>query len=322
LKQAEREYLKYRETQIQKIKAEQTEKSEKKHAYLREKATERAAQLKAKHEKLEKWEKLEDTRTQANMLKEHSRDQLMLEHVEHLRAKQSQEQAEAAARKHASLAERKERESKEAEALAEQQGKKTELETKRTANITGREATRDQKNKQYCDYIRDLKSSEAMRVKDQQAMVAGAVDKRRMRQLQDRQARTDQENAAAITNTAREENIRKREKERDSKFAVQVKDMKEKEKERTLELEAKKIQRRLQEKESAVKAHEEEQQRRRQMALLEEQREAMIRERAIERNKREQERLKAGGAVEGAEGEATTETPAADAPAEAPAVST
>ena len=38
------------------------------------------------------------------------------------------------------------------------------------------------------------------------------------------------------------------------------------------------------------------------MALLEEQREAMIRERAIERNKREQERLKAGGAAEGAKG--------------------
>merc|ERR1712224_972581 len=84
--------------------------------------------------------------------------------------------------------------------------------------------------------------------------------------------------------------------ERDRQFALRVKDMKEKEKERLLELEAKKIQRRLQEKENAVKLHEEEQQRRRQMALLEEQREAMIRERAAERNKREQERLKAGQA--------------------------
>merc|ERR1712139_735924 len=135
-----------------------------------------------------------------------------------------------------------------------------------------------------------------MRIKDQQ--------------LQDRRIRTEQENAAAIINSTREENIRMREKERDRKFALQVRDMKEKEKERQLELEAKKIQRRLQEKENAVKLHEEEQQRRRQMALLEEQREAMIRERTLDRNKREQERLKSGqaaaDALPGTEGEKET----------------
>merc|ERR1719271_2204553 len=294
LKQAEREYLEFRAKQIEKLKVENQEKNDKKQVYLRQKAAERAQQLKQKHEKLESWERLEDNRTQANMMKEHARNQLMLEHIEHLRTKQSQEEAEAAARKQASLAERKEREQKEAEALAEREKQRKELEEKRASNIASKESNREQKNQQYCEYIRDLKTSEAMRIKDQQTMVATARDKRRYQQLEDRRLRAEQENSCAIVNSTREESIRAREKERDQKFAVKVKAMKEKEKERQLELEAKKIQRRLQEKENAVKVHEEEQQRRRQMALLEEQREAMIRERNIERNRREQERIKAG----------------------------
>merc|ERR1719456_942794 len=152
LKQAEREYLEYRTKQIAKIKTENEEKNVKKQQYLREKAAERASQLKTKHEKLESWERLEDQRTQANVLKEHARNQLMLEHIEHLRTKQSQEQADAVARKEASLAERKEREIKEAEALAEKQRTKQELATKRATAISSREALRDQKNQQYCDF--------------------------------------------------------------------------------------------------------------------------------------------------------------------------
>jgi len=292
LKQAEREYLEYRTKQIARIAAETKEKTTKKQQYLQEKAAERAGQLKLKHEKLESYERLEDQRTQTNLQKEHSRNQLMIEHIDHLRTKQNQEQAEAVARKEAALAERKEREIKEAEALAERQRTKSVLEDKRGTNISARESVRDQKNQQYCEYIRDLKTSEALRIKDQQTLVASARDKRRQQQLVSRNDRVEQENAAAIVNGTREENIRLREKERDQKFATQVRDMKEVAKERQLELEAKKIQRRLQEKENAVKAHEEEAQRRRQMAVLEEQREAMIRERAQERNKREQDRLK------------------------------
>jgi len=305
----------------EKLKVENQEKNDKKQVYLRQKAAERAQQLKQKHEKLESWERLEDNRTQANMMKEHARNQLMLEHIEHLRTKQSQEEAEAAARKQASLAERKEREQKEAEALAEREKKRKELEEKRASNIASKESNREQKNQQYCEYIRDLKTSEAMRIKDQQTMVATARDKRRYQQLEDRRLRAEQENSCAIVNSTREESIRAKEKERDQKFAVKVKAMKEKEKERQLELEAKKIQRRLQEKENAVKVHEEEQQRRRQMALLEEQREAMIRERTLERNRREQERLKAGqnGAVD-IEGEGRGDEAAVPAEDTAPAV--
>merc|ERR1719506_641663 len=200
LKQAEREYLEFRAKQIEKLKVENQEKNDKKQVYLRQKAAERAQQLKQKHEKLESWERLEDNRTQANMMKEHAKNQLMLEHIEHLRTKQSQEEAEAAARKQASLAERKEREQKEAEALAERQRSRREQEEKSASNIASKESNREQKNQQYCEYIRDLKTSEAMRIKDQQTLVASARDKRRHKQLADRRIRTEQENAAAIIN--------------------------------------------------------------------------------------------------------------------------
>jgi len=293
LKQAEKEYLEYRAKQIAKIAAENMEKNQKKQQYLREKATERASQLKEKHEKLESWERLEDQRTQANMLKEHARNQLMLEHIEYLRVQKNQQDAEAAARKEAAQAERKDREMKEAERLAEASRVKTELEAKRSSNIGAKEQIREQKNSQYCEYIRDLKTSEALRIRDQQTMVGEARDKRRKKQLEDRRLRTEQENAAAIVNAQREDNIRGKEKSRDQAFALKVQEMKAKEKDRQLEMESKKIQRRLQEKENAIKVHEEEQQRRRQLVLLEEQREAMIRERTLERNRREQDRLKA-----------------------------
>merc|ERR1719162_1904874 len=144
-------------------------------------------------------------------------------------------------------------------------------------------------------------------------MVGEARDKRRKKQLEDRRLRTEQENAAAIVNAQREDNIRGKEKSRDQQFALKVQEMKSKEKDRQLELEAKKIQRRLQEKENAIKVHEEEQQRRRQLVLLEEQREAMIRERTLERNRREQERFKGKepGAAEGGDGDAAVEDAAA-----------
>jgi hypothetical protein len=178
LKHAEREYLEFRAKQIEKIAAEQKDKNEQKQKYLREKAVERAAALKAKHEKLESWERLEDQRTASNLTKEHARNQLMVEHIEHLRAKQSREAEEAAARKKASVEERKEKEIKEAKALAEEQQHKQELEDKRTANISSREEKRDLKNQQYCDYIRDLKTSEALRIKDQQTLVQSAREKK------------------------------------------------------------------------------------------------------------------------------------------------
>merc|ERR1711953_683819 len=101
----------------------------------------------------------------------------MLSHIESLREKYSQEQSEAAARKQASLAERRKREAEEAEELAEENQRKAGLEQRRNRNIATREGNREQKNQQYCDHIRDLRTAEAIRNKDQQELVASARDK-------------------------------------------------------------------------------------------------------------------------------------------------
>merc|ERR1712050_222988 len=83
--------------------------------------------------------------------------------------------------------------------------------------------------------------------------------------------------------------------ERDLKFASQVKDQKQKESQRCVELEGRKHQKRQQEREKAEKYQEEQEQRRRQLQTLDEQREAMIKQRALERNKREAERIQSTG---------------------------
>merc|ERR1719428_155150 len=177
LKAREREYLELRSKQIMTIAEQKREKETKKKAYLAQKAAQRAQLLREKHEKAEAWEKAEDQRTQANLKKEHARDQLMLEHIENLRAKQSREQAEAAARKKAALEERKAREDKESEELQAETVRKSVLEQKRNRNIATREALREQKNQRYCEYIRDLKTAEALRSKDQEQLVLSAREK-------------------------------------------------------------------------------------------------------------------------------------------------
>jgi len=294
LKVAEREYLDLRQRQIEEIAAEKNLKEEKKREYLRERAAHRAAQLRQKHDKIESWEKLEDHRTQANLTKENARNMLMLDHIENLRRKYQQDQAAADARKQASLDDRQEREKREADEVAKENRKKSDLEQRRHRNIATREALREQKNQQYCDKIRDMKTTESLRLKEHVTLMETARAKTRDERQRDRQARSEQELAAATVNAQREENIRRRERERDMNFAKRVKDMKDDERQNELEMEAKKIQRRIQEREAAVKFQEEQQQKRRQLAVLDQQREQMIRERAKERNKREQDRFKAG----------------------------
>jgi len=292
IKQAEREYLSLRERQIQEIASDKAAKEERKQEYLREKASQRAAQLREKHEKIEAWEQSEDLRTQNNMKKEHARNMLMLDHIESLRQQFSQEQALAAARKEAALEQRKEREAKEAEELAVTNQKKAELDRKRQESIAHREASRHEKNNQYCMKIRDMKTAQALRVREAADAVEEAREKTRDEKLRERQFRAEQDYAAARVASQREDNIKAKEQDRDRKFAAMIKERKEHEMQKGLEMESRKHQRRQQEKESAQKREEEEQQRKRQMAILEDQREQMIKQRAAERNRREQERLK------------------------------
>merc|ERR1712232_1257260 len=191
-----------------------------------------------------------------------------------------------------------------AEELTEENARKAALDQRRNRNIATREGNREQKNQQYCDHIRDLRTAEAIRNKDQQELVASARDKSREERMRERQLKREQEMAAATINAQREEMIQKRQRERDLRFAQKVKETKESDNSRSLELEARKIQKRLQDKEAAAKRQEEEHLRRKQMLALEEQRDAMIKERALERNKREHERLKGGAASSEAVGSA------------------
>uniref|UniRef100_A0A7S3S8U4 Uncharacterized protein n=1 Tax=Strombidinopsis acuminata TaxID=141414 RepID=A0A7S3S8U4_9SPIT len=294
LKQAEREYLAYRQKRIDEIAQEKLEAESAKQAYLRERATQRASQLRQKHEKIEAWETKDDERTQNNMKKEHQRNMLMLDHIESLRKQFNRQQQDAASRKQASLEQRKEAEAKAAADREAENAHKAEMEQRRLANISHKEKHREDKNQDYCRHIRDLKTAEALRLREQMEQVEYAKDQTREARMREREFQSEQDQAAAAINALREENIRKREKERDEKFAQALADEKQKEHQRKLEQQARKHQRRQQEEERAEKSQEEENQRRRQMQTLEQQRETMIRDRAVERNKREQERHKPG----------------------------
>jgi len=296
IKQNELEYLNLREKQIAHLGQEKVEKEARKQEYLREKAGQRAAQLREKHERIEAWEQSEDMRTQNNMKKENARNMLMLDHIESLRQQFSQEQAEAAARKQASLEQRKEREAKEADDLAQVNRMKAELQAKRDEAILVRDLFRQENNQNYCNKIRDMKTAQAMRMKEQEQQVEAAKAKTREEKVRDREARAAQELAAANINAQREENIRKKQEERDKVFAQKVRDRKEADLQKSVDMEAKKHTKRQQEKEKAQKREEDEQGRKRQAAILEDQREQMIKQRAAERNKREQERHQSPGA--------------------------
>mmetsp|Transcript_99176 Transcript_99176/g.251861 ORF Transcript_99176/g.251861 Transcript_99176/m.251861 type:complete len:621 (-) Transcript_99176:170-2032(-) len=291
INQAEKEYLNLRERQIRSIEGEQLEKEARKQNYLREKAAQRASQLREKHERIEAWEHSEDVRTQNNMKKEHARNMLMLDHIESLRQQFSQEQAMATSRKQAALEQRKDREAKEADEAAAESKNKAQLDTKRQSNISGRESVRKDKNQDYCIKIRDMKTAQALRTREQADQLEDAREKTRNEKQREREFRTEQDYAAAQVDAQREENIRNKELERDRKFASQIKERKAQETQQGIELEARKHQRRQQDKESAQKHEQEDQQRKRQMAILEDQREQMIKQRASERNLREKERL-------------------------------
>mmetsp|Transcript_46414 Transcript_46414/g.131255 ORF Transcript_46414/g.131255 Transcript_46414/m.131255 type:complete len:649 (-) Transcript_46414:17-1963(-) len=334
VKEAEREYLEFRKRTIEQIAQEKRDKAAKKEEYLKEKCKQRAAQLREKHNKIDAWEQLDDVRMQNNLKKEHARNVLMVEHIDNLRQEFMQQQSEASARKQAALQQRKEREAKDAETLAEENRKRAEVEKKRQEKIAEREAAQTERNQKYCQEIRDVKSKEAARMTEQREHVDLAKHRIREEQIKERQFRSAQDEAAAVVNAVREENIGKRDHERDLRFAQKVKERKEADERRQMELQTAKIQRRLQEKEAAERHQEDELQKRRQMNALDEKREEKMREKAAERNRREQERMKnltaKGGPSGGAEDHALKDSRAlspgaggqAAAPDAAPAAAT
>lgn len=295
LRHRELEYLANRELQIQNLAKEANEKDERKKAWLQDRAAHRAMQLRLKHEKIEAWERLDDQRTQNNVRREHARNMLMLDHVEALREKYSQDMQDANERKRQALDVRKDREAREAAKTADELAKNQELEESRDRHIVARESAREERNQRYCRHIRDKKTAEALAVRAQTEQVEKARERQRQERARERQSRSHADVVAAQTASMREDNIKKRERERDLKFAAQVREWKEREREAAVLLTSKKHQKRLHEKEDAERHREEESQRRRQMALLDEQRDDNIRQRSAERNNREQDRLRNAG---------------------------
>merc|ERR1712190_720375 len=113
-----------------------------------------------------------------------------------------------------------------------------------------------------------------------------------------------------------EENIRKREKERDRKFAQTVGDRKSKETQHAQEIEARKAHMRQQQQEQMSKHQEEQELKKQQMQSRDAHRDTVIKQRAIERNKREQDRAQnvaGGNAAAGSPGSPTTAPAAPDA---------
>lgn len=296
LRQSEKEYLQHRAEMIEKIAREKLEKEDAKQAYLRERATQRASQLREKHERIEAWETLEDIRTQANMTKDHDRNMLMLDHIEALRNQFQHKQQEAAARKQASVEQRKQSEAQAAAQKEAEKARKAEIERKRQEKIAIREKGLEEKNQEYCRHIRDLKTQESIKTRDQQESIEFAMEQAHEAKMQERQDKREQDQAAETIQAIRDENIRKRDEERDKRFAKELQDEKDKEQAKKVEAQARKLQRRQMDMENSTKVQEDENQKRRQMKILEEQREAMMRERAAERNKREQERHKSAAA--------------------------
>mmetsp|Transcript_55325 Transcript_55325/g.161473 ORF Transcript_55325/g.161473 Transcript_55325/m.161473 type:complete len:624 (-) Transcript_55325:50-1921(-) len=298
VKHAEKEYLEQRKYRMDELARERLHNEEKRKTYIRDKAAQRAAQLRSKHEAIQNWETLEDERTHNNIRKDRARNMFMVSHIDNLRQKYNQELADAAGRKQAALQQRKSTEAKEAASKAEESRRLQEVELKREQSIAAKETKRKEKNQNYCEQIRDHKTREALRVKEGQEHAESASERSRQEHSRESQARLQEEAASAAVAARREENIRSKERERDARFAREVQEAKERERQRAVEMEAKKTQRRLQEREEAEKQQDELGQRRERAAKLDEQRDAAISERSRERHEREQARWRGAATSE------------------------
>jgi len=284
-------YLMDRQKTIDALARERQEKQERKATCLYEKAAERATQLKAKQEKAESWERMQDQRTRAELKREHDRSMLAFSHIEDLRSQHQKDLAAASARKNAALEERKAREAQEAEVLGEKQKLKSELEQKRNRAIGAREATREQNNSAYVDTIRNEKTQKALEAKEKAAAIEAGKAKARDQRQEDRKARKDQEDSIALLNSSRGENITAKEKVRDQKIVEKIKLEKEEEAKKQLETEAHKKNKKLLEAEKVAKAREETEQKKQEWERLEKARADNIVKKEEERTKKEQARI-------------------------------
>merc|ERR1711977_489157 len=155
------------------------------------------------------------------------------------------------------LEERKQREAAEAEALAEAQRAKSELEQMRNRAIGAKEAARETRYADYVEKIRNDKTAKELEDKAKQDYIQLSQQKSLDQRQEDRKARKEQEDSYASLNASRSEAIRSREKARDAAVVTEIAKYKEAEKQKQVEADAVKIQKRLLDNEKAAKAREE-----------------------------------------------------------------
>lgn len=296
LKEAERRYLEFRLHVISKIKSDSKEWADRKQVYLDKKAVERAAEIQKCFERLEAWREVEDKRLQANIQRERARDQVIVERVAEWRAMQSEEEAELCCHRTAARKERKRKEAREAEVVKEKLQAEKALDEKRDSAIAVRDEKREHNNYKYHESIKELKAQESIEELKQETIIRDAKEKLQQQELTELKQKALKERTKAIVSATRQSNIKGKDTDRDRLFAIEVKKMQDEKRAKKAALEAKKEAKRLQLQENALKHHEETQARRQNQTQLDEQREAAIAGKEVERNKREKVRAdKLGG---------------------------
>lgn len=291
IQSAEKSYLRERQQAIAQLAEQRRIAEEKKIHYLQDRAAIRAQKLRERHEAAEKAERLEDHRTQENLKREHSRNQMMLNHIEELRTKKHEDDLQAQQRKEAALEQRKEKEKEEAEQQAAKQQRIKELQEKREDKIKDREGRLKSKNQDYVTKIRDLKTQEDIRKRGKQEALEEIRLANREAKLEQRRVQQEQEEAAGEIAKIREQNIRKAEQERDKKYAAELQEQREHVQQAKLRNESRKHETRLAEKENAQKKQEELVRKREMQQQLESLRNENIQKRTVDRNAREQTRV-------------------------------
>merc|ERR1719240_1425835 len=285
----EKRYLQSRQQAIDELSKQKQLKAELKAQYLYSKSAERAKRLKEEHEKAAEWERLEDQRTQAELKREHDRNMMMLVRIEELKSNKEAADMELKARKEAALERRRIQDKQHLESVAQEAKRVQELEEKRARQIAGREQIRDQRNQEYVQKILDQKAAAASRAKEKAKQLSSTRDKTRDDQAEKRRQRMEEELRLADLARRRENAIGERERKRDQGELTKVKEWKEQQDKKHLELEAAKMQKRLQEKEQAQRQQEESQEKTKQWQALEQKRVQSQESKETDRAKREQQ---------------------------------
>merc|ERR1719443_393353 len=211
----------------------------------------------------------------------------MLVRIEELKSNKEAADMELKARKEAALERRRIQDKQHLDSVAQEAKRVQELEEKRARQIASREQIRDQRNQEYVQKILDQKAAAATRAKEKAKQLSSTRDKTRDDQAEKRRQRMEEELRLADLARRRENAIAERASKRDQGELAKVKEWKEQQDKKHLELEAAKMQKRLQEKEQAQRQQEESAEKTKQWQALEAKRVQNQESKETERVKRE-----------------------------------